>query len=335
MKRILFSLVLVILVLSVALVGYVAEEKLEWNENWPTKIRIGTGNIGGGSYMCGSTLRNVLMEEFPDIEVIVEVSHSSVANVKVMEAGDFEIATCTTEIAHDAWKGVDDQVFEGKKYQSFRILMPRTTGANMFITLKKYGITNVKQFTGKFSAGDAGGSNDIFVRKAFETLGVESEVINISISDSVDALRSGIIQGFVIGHPNPAVEELALLEDIEILGINGKDAETFLESNPLFSYPIVVPGGYYKGIDEPIEAVGVVTIFIARADLPEDMVYTILKAWYKHPEIIEATWPVLLKGTDPDQIKGISQFAPLHKGSIKYYEEIGAEIGEKAILLNE
>lgn len=67
MKRILFSLVLVTLILSLTLAGYMAEEKLVWNENWPKKISIGGGPVSGGMYMGANCLANVLKEEFPQL----------------------------------------------------------------------------------------------------------------------------------------------------------------------------------------------------------------------------------------------------------------------------
>ena len=335
MKRILCILILITLILSVTLVGYMTEEKLEWNEDWPTKIRIGTSKIGGNAYMWGSTLANVLKEEFPQLDVVIEQSSSSVGNVKLTKIGDIEFGTSTTDTAYDAWNGVEGKSFKGEKYQSFRILMTMTPSPTMWVSLKKNDITNVKQFTGKFGGNIKGSATHVMVQTVFKTLGVKAEIISLAITDSVQALRAGVINGYAIGSPNPATEELALQEDIRILGISGKDADTFLKSNPKYVYPLMIPGGRYKGLDENIEAVGMYTIFIARADLPEDMVYTVLKAWYKHPEILKATWPVLVEGTNPVNVKSISSFAPLHKGSIKYYKEIGAEIGEKAILLDE
>lgn len=72
-------------------------------------------------------------------------------------------------------------------------------------------------------------------------------------------------------------------------------------------------------------------IWIARADLPEEMVYTMLKAIYKHLDIVEATWPQLSEGMKPEYVKNLIGVAPLHEGTIKYYKEIGVEIGENAL----
>ena len=328
MKRVLFTLILITLVLSITLAGYTTEEKLEWNENWPKKIRIGTGTIGGGAYMGGSAIGNVLKAEFPELEVIVEQTKSSVQNLQLLENNEIEIGACSLDCDYEALNGVQGTVFEGKKYTGFRAFMPRGPAPILFVSLRKNGITNVKQFTGKFSAASFGSALSVYIPKAFKVFANKVTIVNLPTSDAVQALQNGVISGFALGHPNTAIVELAMTTDIRIIGITGEDAETFLKVHPEYFYPLTVPAGYYKGLDEPLEIAGMLLTFNVRDDLPEDMVYTMLKAWHKHQEIVEATWPELLesKGTSPDLMKGISKVVPLHKGSIKYYEELGVEI---------
>lgn len=206
--------------------------------------------------------------------------------------------------------------------------MPRGTGPILFVSLRKNGVTNIKQFTGKFSGGSFGSALSVYIPKVFKVFGNKVTIVSLPPSDGLQALQNGVIGGLALGHPNTAIVELAMTTDIRIIGITGEDAETFLKVHPEYSYPLTVPAGYYKGLDEPLEIVGVLPTFSVRDDLPEDMVYTMLKAWHKHQEIVEATWPALLetKGTSPDLMKHILKVVPLHKGSIKYYEELGVEI---------
>ena len=328
MKRILFSLILITLILSLTLAGYMAEEKLEWNENWPKKIRIGAGPIGAGMYMGGSCLANVLQEEFPQLEVIVEQTKAAVHNLKLIESGEVEFGMTTTDTAIEAWMGQGS--FEGQVHKGFRVVMPAYSNPITFIALKKSGITNVKQFTGKFCGITVGSGANFFTRKTVIAFGLDAQVINLGLTDTIQALKNGIISGYLLGYPNPATQDLSMQVDLQVFGIDGEDAEYFFKLHPVYTYPITIPAGYYKGKDEPSEAVGFYVVYIARDDLPEDMIYTVLKAMYNHIDIVKATWPVTEKIMKTDAIKAIS--APLHKGSIKYYREVGLEIQEKAIL---
>jgi len=293
-------------------------EKLEWKEGWPRTIRIGAAAPGGGFYMAASAIANVLSEVFK-IEVIVEQTKASVHNIKLMEEGSIELGMTTTDTTWEAWYGKGGFT---KEYRGFRILMPGWPGPYMFVTLEKYGIRSIRDFNGKtFSALTPGSATDVFVRKVFSTLKINATIVNLSPSDTTEALKSGVIQGFGIGHPAPSVVELARTEKVKILTLSGEDAEIFLREHPEFTYPLTIPAGYYYPEQPKLLAVGMYNLVIVKADLPEDLVYTILKALYSHVNIINATWPAMAIGMSPENVKFIN--VPLHPGAEKFYRELG------------
>lgn len=332
MRKFMFILILSMLVLSISLTGYTAEEKLVWDKEWPTKIRIGAASIGGGFYMGASSLANVLKEEFPELEVIVEQTKASVHNAKLIEANEVEFAMCTTDIAYEAWFGLG--VFEGIEYRGLRIFMPTWMDGIEFVTLKRSGITDVTQFTGLFSGGQEGSQNNVATHKVFETFGIKAEIVNLPISDTTQALKSGAIEGYQFGSGAVGTSELAMTADIRVIGLTKEQGEYLVEKHPEFTYPITLLGGTYKGVDEDVITYGCYDIIIVRDDLPEDMVYIVLKAVYKHQDIVEATWPKF--GNDMKDYGSVKLMdSPMHKGSIRYYKEIGAELSEGATSLNE
>ena len=332
MRKFMFSLILSILVLSITLTGYMAEEKLVWNEKWPTKIRIGAGQIGGGFYMGSSGFANALKEEFPELEVIVEQTKASIHNIKLIEAKEVDFAMCTANIVYEAWNGIGN--FEGKEYKSIRMVMLTWPDAKSWATLKKSGITDVTQFTKMVSGFTKGSENDNFNHKVFETFGIKAEIVNISPSDSVESLKNGMIEGYIMGYPDPSTSELALTHDIRLIEITKEQAEYFLEKHPEYIYPVIIPGGYYKGVDEPVNTIGGYQLVMVRDDLPEDMVYAVLKAVFKHQEIVEQTWPIFGKSMKNIGDVKLLKF-PFHKGAIRYYKEIGVELSEAATSLDE
>lgn len=331
MKKILFCLTLCSFLFSVVSFGYASqEEKLIWDDSWPKTIRIGTGTVGGGAYMGGTAIANVLKAEFPQLEVIVEQTNSSVQNLFLLENGEIEIGACSLDCDYDALTGAKGSEFEGEKFTGFRAFMPRGPAPELFVTLKKSGITNVREITGKFSAGSYGSALSVYVPKVFKFFGVNAKIINLPTADAVQALQNGVISGFCLGHPNTAVVELAMTTDVNIFGLTGEDAIKFTKAYPEYAYPLVVPAGYYKGQDEALEIVGLQLTWNVRADLPVDMVYTMLKAWHKHQDIVKNTWPELLEtqGTNPDYMKTISKISPVHEGAIRYYTELGVYLDE-------
>ena len=298
---------------------------LAQNENWPNKIRIGTASIGGGFYMGGSSIANVLKELFPEKEIVVEQTKASVHNIKLAQAADIEIGMATTDTTYEAWYGKGP--FEGEEYRGFRLLMPAWPVPYMFVT--KGEENSVKDFTQKWSAITKGSATDVFTRKAFGLFEVKSNIINLTVGDSAQALKNGTIQGFSIGHPNTAVKDLAMSAKVNIFGLMNGEAEEFMKAHPEFTYPLTIEAGSYKGQDEDLTVVGMYDVVVVNKDLPDDFVYTILKAMYDHIDIVEATWPAMAKGMSYENIDLLG--VPLHPGAIKYYKEVGVDIPEKLL----
>ena len=290
MKKNLFLMILVVILLVV----FSGTALMVENENWPNKIRIGTASIGGGFYMGGSSIANVLKKVFPDKEIVVEQTKASIHNIKLVQAGDIEIGMATTDTTYEAWYGKG--TFNGVEYRGFRLLMPAWPVPYMFVTLEKNKVDSVKEFTKKWSGNNKGSGTDAYTRKVFEALGVKAGIINLTTGDGVQALKNGIIQGFTLGHPATAVQDLSMSTKVQIFGLMGNEAEEFMKVHPEFTYPLTLPAGSYKGQDEELTVVGMYDVVIVNKDLPEDFVYTILKYMYDHADLVKDTWPIMAKG---------------------------------------
>ena len=83
-----FTFITMIFILLFVTTACASEEQLEWKEGWPTRINIGAAPIGGGFYMGASSLANVLKEEWPRLEVIVEQTKASIHNIRLTEADE-------------------------------------------------------------------------------------------------------------------------------------------------------------------------------------------------------------------------------------------------------
>jgi len=272
----------------------------------------------------------------PQLEVVVEQTNSSVQNLFLLENGEIEIGACSLDCDYDALIGTAGTEFEGQKMTRFRALMPRGPAPELFVTLKKNNITHVKEFKGRFVAGSYGSAISVFVPKVFNFFSNNNvEIIYLPTADAVQALQNGVVSGLCLGHPNTAIVELAMTTDVRVFGVTGEDAEKFIQAHPEYFYPLTVPAGYYKGQDEALEIVGLLLTFNVRADLPENMIYAILKAWHKHQDIVKDTWPALLEtdGTHPSYMEAISRVSPVHEGARRYYAELGVKLNEKPNLI--
>lgn len=327
MKRFIF-VIFVILVFSmlINLSGLATENK--WKETWPKEVRIAAGSVGGGSYMQVSALVNAVKKEFPDASLRIESAKGSVHNIQLIDAKQVEFGTASADTIWEAWNGKG--VFKDKEIKSFRLLMPTMPSPYIFVTLKKNNINSLTDLNNKrYGAGVKGGSVAIFLEKVFETFKVNVDYVYLEATDTVLALKNGVIQGFTLGHPAPAIQDLSWTIDTNIFGVTEKEGEKILNSHPELIYPLTIPAGYYKGQDKDVICVGTYQTVIVRDDLPEDFVYSIVKAAYENIDIIKNTWPLMAEGMSLESLKFLS--VPLHPGAVKYYKEIGIEIPENLV----
>ena len=84
----------------------------------------------------------------------------------------------------------------------------------------------------------------------------------------------------------------------------------------------IIPKGSYKGLDQDVPTVGTVTCLVTSKDVPEDVVYKIVKTLY-------ANWPALaevkkqaIADSKPEKAT-MGAGIPVHAGALKYYKEMG------------
>jgi uncharacterized protein len=125
------------------------------------------------------------------------------------------------------------------------------------------------------------------------------------------------------GTPVPAIEEAAAKEPLAFVSPSPEQMEAIRKVMPEFS-PSEIAAGTYRSLDKAYVTVGVYNFAIGRADLPNDLVYQLVKAVFdNHPRLLKATSKAretLPQNADKDT------FLPFHPGAVRYYREIGINI---------
>ena len=78
----------------------------------------------------------------------------------------------------------------------------------------------------------------------------------------------------------------------------------------------------YAGTDEDSQTFGVKATFVTSADVPDDVVYEVVKAVFENFDRFKGLHPAFANLTEEEMISaGLS--APLHPGAEQYYKERG------------
>jgi TRAP transporter TAXI family solute receptor len=88
--------------------------------------------------------------------------------------------------------------------------------------------------------------------------------------------------------------------------------------------PSLIPSGTYPSLHEDYHTVGLYNFAIIHRDVPDDLVYRIVKAVFEHQQELVSAHPAA-KETVPANLDR-DTFLPLHPGAARYYREIGVAI---------
>ena len=119
--------------------------------------------------------------------------------------------------------------------------------------------------------------------------------------------------------PSAGVTEIMNVRKSKLLNIDEAIIDTLVKDKGFVR--MTVPANTYPGQDKDIQTIGLMTILIAREDVPESVVYNITKAIFENKPYFEGVHSSF-KAFD---VKGMMNdtVVPLHKGALKYYKEKG------------
>jgi uncharacterized protein len=133
------------------------------------------------------------------------------------------------------------------------------------------------------------------------------------------------------GTPMPAVQEAEAKEPVTFLSLSPEQIDAIREAMPEFS-PSKIAAGTYRALNKDYGTFGVYNFAIGRADLPDDLVYQLVKAVFENqPRLLKAhstASETLPQNSDKNT------FLPFHPGAVRYYREKGIKIADSLVPTN-
>lgn len=289
-------------------------------------LNMATGGTSGTYYGFSGVVANVLNEKVGDtLNINVEASGASAANIDLIDTGADQLAIVQNDVMYYAYSGTD--MYDGKDpLDSYSAVMSCYPEYVQIIASKD--ITSIEDLKGKkVSVGDAGSGVEFNARQILAAYGIDIEndieKNNQGFADSADSLKNGTIDAaFVVaGYPTTAVSELASTYDFNILPIDQEHADALMNDYGFYTYG-VIPGGTYSCVAEDVPAVAVMATIIARNDVEEDVIYTLVKGIFDNQDAITEGHAKGAELSVETAVSGID--IPFHPGAVKYFTEVGA-----------
>ncbi len=300
--------------------------------DWPKSLTLATASPGGVYYIYGEAMAKILTEKL-GIAVNPLPTQGPVHNVKLLDSGGAQLGLITMGVGLQGWNGAGDWT-KGKRFRNMRALFPMYDTPFQAVVLRKSGITTVAQLDKKrFGIGPRAGTGGTYIPPILKVLGISADSNYGSFADMVTGLFSGHYDAFVTltGAPMPAIQKAEANEPITFLSLSPEQIDAIRKAMPEFS-PSKIAAGTYRSLDKDYVTFGVYNFAIGRADLPDDLVYQLVKAVFEnHPRLVQATLAAsetLPKNADKDT------FLPFHPGAARYYREIGISIPDSLVPTN-
>lgn len=293
----------------------------------PTQLNFTTGSMGGGFYAIGGGLADFVTKNVPEVEITAVTSGGVNENINKLDSGQAEIGMLNT---------IDPPLaFEGKA--PYKKVYDKMRGVGILylqygqpFTLKSTGIKTYLDLKDKVvCAGSPGGSmhQQFFHWVKIHGLDPEKDfkkIVYLPAREAMEALKAGQVDAVMETStlPTPTLSELSLTHDLVLITFAPGYRDKLIAEMPQY-LPLSVPAGTYKGIDHEVETVGSGAMWGVRADVDENLVYSMVKAAYS-PEGLAYMGKVHSAGKGMS-LENAAKWTPipLHPGAERFYKEAG------------
>ncbi|MCO7248085.1 TAXI family TRAP transporter solute-binding subunit [Halomonas sp. Mc5H-6] len=298
-------------------------------EDWPDNFTVGTASQGGTYFVYGSGWANFIADEL-DISGGGEVTGGPTQNLALVHNGDAAFGLTTMGPAADAVSG-KSPLAPGLEMDNVCAMFPMYETPFSITVLSDSGIESISDIPdgARIGFGPSASTSDTYFPAMLEELGVNFERRNGGWSDLGGQLQDGLLDviAFAAGIPIPAVSQLEVQTDVNIIEFNEDELETVMNAFPVAEFSI--PASTYETLEEDARAVSMWNFAIAGCDLPEDFVYEVTKATMENNDRMMSVHRSAAT-TIPENIKH-NTVLPFHPGAARWYEENGYEIDEDMI----
>lgn len=288
------------------------------------KIKWGATSVRSGLYANTVALGAAVNKAYPnEIQVTVVETGGFVENLARIQKKSIQLGPADASAAYAAYKGIID--YKGKEMPDLRSLWGGYVTPIHIITSKKSGVTTLEGLNGLSFAMNPGTTSGRVIELFFDALGIKPNYKMMGLAASVDAMKAGVVDGwFKAGYKDAAILDLESTMDINIIPITKESIEKMNQKYPRHGLSMTVPAGLFKALTKDQLSFAYVVSDFVHKDVPEDVVYKIVKAvWDSRKELV-ANLTTLKEGRFDEMYQMAIEFGlgvPFHPGAAAFYRD--------------
>jgi TRAP transporter TAXI family solute receptor len=291
-------------------------------------VSIGTGGVTGVYYPTGGAICRLVNKKRKEhgIRCSAESTGGSIFNINTIRAGELEFGVAQSDWQYHAYNGTSKFKDNGK-FEKLRAVFSVHAEPVTIIARADAGISNVSDLKGKrVNIGNPGSGTRGTWEVLEKTLGWERSDLALAAgmksSETSAAVCDGKLDAYfwLVGHPSALTQESIASCATNLVNAVTPEIDKLVADTPYYR-TAVIPAGMYNN-KEDIKTFGVGATFVTSADVPEKVVYEVVKAVFENIDQFKKLHPAF-KHLDPAEMIKDGLSAPLHDGAVKYYKEKG------------
>ena len=290
-------------------------------------VVIGTGGVAAVYYPAGGAICRMVNRDRDThgMRCLVESTGGSIDNIERLRSGDIQFGFAQSDWQFHAHRGSDR--FSDRTFEPLRAVFALHPEPFTVVARPDAEITHFDDLKGKrVNIGNPGSGQRATMEVVMAAKGWSlddfADVAEYTSTDQSAALCSGEVDAIImtVGHPSASMQQATTVCQGVIVEVSGPEIDTLVEAHPYYRHA-VIPGGMYNN-KEDVPTFGVSATVVTSSAVPEDVVYTVVKAVHDGLDDFRTLHPALLR-LKADEMPRESISAPLHDGAARYYREAG------------
>lgn len=291
-------------------------------------ISIGTGGVTGVYYPTGGAICRLVNKNRKEhgIRCSAESTGGSIYNINTIRAGELEFGVTQSDWQYHAYHGTSKFEDQGA-FENLRAVFSVHPEPVTVIASDSSGINELTDIKGKrLNIGNPGSGTRGTWEVIEEALGWVREDLKLASemksAETGQAVCDGKIDAYfwLVGHPSALTQESLATCDAHLVNVTDPAIDKLVADNSYYR-TATIPAGMYNN-DADIQTFGVGATFVSSADVPDEVVYVVVKAVFENFEDFKKLHPAFANLSEAEMITD-SLSAPLHPGAEKYYKERG------------
>ncbi|UCH38835.1 MAG: TAXI family TRAP transporter solute-binding subunit [Gammaproteobacteria bacterium] len=291
-------------------------------------ISIGTGGVTGVYYPTGGAICRLVNKNRKEhgIRCSAESTGGSIYNINTIRAGELEFGVAQSDWQYHAFNGTSKFADKGA-FKDLRAVFSVHPEPVTVIARDGSGVKQLTDVKGKrLNIGNPGSGTRGTWEVIEEALGWKRSDLKLAAemksAETGQAVCDGKIDAYfwLVGHPSALTQESLATCDAHLVHVKGAAIDKLVKDNSFYR-KATIPAGMYNN-KEDIDTFGVGATFVSSASVPDNVVYTVVKAVFENFADFKKLHPAFANLKEEEMISD-SLSAPLHPGAAKYYKERG------------